>query len=187
MHQLFERNLWRRNFVHEAGHAVASMPLLNRSADIVAMNYIDEDGRLQKHARFKYTPGVRFRNPADPNAPPIGEQSLFEKAQIIGAGGMAETLYFCGPPQGAAKDLAALAGILMAIAPISADLHDTLRRERDANFPETRRLLKTHWKAVRRIWKKAFYEFKRKRMASKNEFRETAILYDSEVRRLFHG
>ena len=61
MDQFLERIYWRRQMVHEAGHAVAAMASLDMSADIVVMNYTDELGTLVRHARLKYKPGIKIR------------------------------------------------------------------------------------------------------------------------------
>jgi len=184
--QFLERIYWRRQMVHEAGHAVASLVLLDLSADIVAMNYLDPDGVLQKHARFKFDPGIQIATRDFP-APALEEQNLLEKAKIIGAGGIAETLYFGGPPRGATGDMRKLNRIMGVLAVMSPTLRALLAEEVDRNFPETRRLLKNHLPAITRIWKKAFYEFKRRRLAGKKEFKETPVLYELQVRRLFLG
>jgi hypothetical protein len=89
---------WEHQFLHEGGHAGASLALLDRDADIVVMNYVDENGVRQKHARFRFSPRLQISVPGQ-SAPPYREQKLFEQAMIIAAGGMAEAVFWVRPPK----------------------------------------------------------------------------------------
>jgi hypothetical protein len=170
---------WRRVLLHEAGHAVAAIWLLGETANIVAMNFTDEGGKLRRKASFEYQPQLVIDVGVEPDRP-------FEHGQYFVAGGVAETLFFSGEAQGANGDLSKLDGYMIVLkgkAPLS---WEALRAEVDEGFPKTKSLLTEHLDAVKRIGEAAFSEFQKRGLDKAEEFQRTVVLPAEEVLRLFH-
>lgn len=176
---------WERQFLHEAGHAGSSLALLDRDGDIVAMNYMDEKGARQKHARFMFNPGLKFPAPGS-SVPPFHEQKLLEQAKIIAAGGMAEGVFLGQASDGMTGDLVKIRQ-LVENPLVPQAIRDAIEREAEEDFPDTRRLLMGLGEAVMRIRDAGYSEFQRLGLDRQDDFDITVVLPAAEVRRLSQG
>lgn len=176
---------WQRQFLHEAGHASTSLALLDHEADIVAMNYVDETGVRQKHARFRFNPGLQFPAPGL-TVPPFAEQKLPEKAKIIAAGGMAEAVFLGEASDGMTGDLVKIEQIVECLL-VPQAIRGSIEREGDDDFPQTRNLLNEYREAVARVSNAGYSAFERLGLDHQSDFDITVVLPAKEVRRLFQG